>query len=331
MTSTILVTGGAGLVGTALRSALALRGYDTRSFDLSTSTGRRVDDTRDGERLAEAMAGCAGVVHLAAVSRVVWGERNPLLCRAVNVGGTRNVLRAALDRRERPFVLFAGSREVYGHVTRMPIDEDAPLAPINVYGRSKLAGEHLTLAARDAGLRTAIFRLSNVYGSVDDHADRVAPAFARAAITGAPLRVEGRNHVFDFNHVADVADGIARLVVVMASEGGLPPPVQFVSGVGTTLQDLAETCVRLAGSDAPVRQAQPRDFDVGGFVGRADRARRLLGWRTTIPLERGLATMIGAMRSRIGESDRGFCAIPRVAGTSARTAPAALAQIPRLV
>ena len=142
----ILITGSEGLVGSALRAALEARGTEVAGLDVR-GAGDEEGDVRDAERIRQAAAGCCGIVHLAAVSRVVWGERDPENCWAVNVGGLRNVLAAAATVRAkssgRPWVVFASSREVYGQPDRLPATEDTPLRPINVYGRSKVEGERL--------------------------------------------------------------------------------------------------------------------------------------------------------------------------------------------
>lgn len=294
MSLPILVTGSSGLIGSALVSALAALGRPARCFDITAAQ----QDTRNAAAVEEAVRGCGGVIHLAAVSRVLWGEHNPALCRQVNVAGTRNVLEAARKAPQNPFVLFGSSREAYGPVSLFPAGEDTERRPMNVYGRSKLAGERLVEQAGVAGVKAAILRFSNVYGRVSDHADRVVPAFARAAVDGRTLRVEGRNHVFDFNYLDDVVDGILRMVAFVEAEKTPPPPVQFVSGVGTTLTELAEASVRLAGTGAEIRHVGPRSFDVNGFVGSADRAKELLGWQSRTSLEDGLAAMIAGYRDK---------------------------------
>lgn len=166
----ILVTGSEGLVGTALSAELRARGVAVAGLDLKLPAGHPGRaDVADGQAVEQLEDGCGGIVHLAAVSRVVWAERDPERCWRINVDGTRNVLRAARGSQSRLWVLFASSREVYGEPTRLPVAEDAALRPMNVYGRSKAAGEDLVGELRDSGLTTAILRFSNVYGSTDDH------------------------------------------------------------------------------------------------------------------------------------------------------------------
>ena len=295
----ILITGSEGLVGSALRAALEARGTEVAGLDVR-GAGDEEGDVRDAERIRQAAAGCCGIVHLAAVSRVVWGERDPENCWAVNVGGLRNVLAAAATVRAkssgRPWVVFASSREVYGQPDRLPATEDTPLRPINVYGRSKVEGERLVEAARGEGLRTAIVRLSNVYGSTRDHADRVVPAFARGAVLGSVLRVEGADHTFDFTHIDDTTRGIVALIDLLADGKTQPPPVHLLTGQQFSLGQLAALAADLAGTGATITQAPPRSFDVSRFHGDPARARKLLGWVPHVEIQQGLARLIHDFR-----------------------------------
>jgi nucleoside-diphosphate-sugar epimerase len=184
----ILVTGAGGLIGSALVPLAERRGWDVRCLDIRREPG---EDLRRPGVLEAAVAGVDGVVHLAAVSRVVWAERDPELCRATNVDVLGRLLGLLARQSSNPWLVFASSREVYGDAAEIPVAEDAPLRPMNVYARSKVAGERLVREAVDAGLRGSICRFSSVYGSVRDHADRVVMAFAGAAARGGAMRVEG--------------------------------------------------------------------------------------------------------------------------------------------
>lgn len=195
-------------------------------------------------------------------------------------------------------MLFASSREVYGDASRYPVSEDAPLIPMNVYARSKVEGERIVLNARREGLQTAVVRLSNVYGSTSDHLDRVVPAFARAALLGEPLVIEGGSHTFDFTHVLDVARGLCDVAAILQA-GVEIPPVHLVSGCATNLGELARLAVELAGSNSRYIEIPPRSFDVTGFVGCPRRGLELLNWQATIPLRDGLASLINDYRSQV--------------------------------
>lgn len=286
----ILITGSNGLIGAALSSKLVERGHVVRGFDIVRSAA---EDVRDPDALAAAMAGVEGIVHLAAVSRVAWAQADPALTEAVNVTALRSLLAAAHAQAHRPWVIFASSREVYGDPTALPVREDAPLSPLNVYARSKVAGETMMADAREAGLQANIVRFSNAYGSVDDHADRVVPAFARAAAVGDGLRVDGAGNMFDFVHIDDAAEGLAMHVAATRA-GEILPPIHFATGHGTTLGALADLAADQSGQALVVEHATPRNYDVAHFVGDPARAQDLLGWRARIDIETGFAGLVAA-------------------------------------
>lgn len=293
----VLITGGCGLIGSALTRRLAAAGHETVTFDLSGNYGKAPMDITDIESVAAATENCTGVVHLAAVSRVVWGERDPVRCREVNVKGTENVLAAAAARGARaPWVLVASSREVYGQASSFPVPEWAPYRPLNAYARSKVEVENMAEASRKGGLRTSVVRFSSVYGDVADHADRVAPGFARQAAEGGTLRVDGEDTTLDFTHIEDIADGLQIMTDLLAADGSSPPPVHFVSGRGTTLRELADIAVQAAGSGT-VKIGRTRDYDVNKFIGDPSRADQLLGWRSSTVLEEGMKRLVEDFRS----------------------------------
>ncbi len=305
MPKVILVTGSEGLIGTALRRWLHVDGIRTRRFDLQNQ-GR---DVLDREAIVQAAQGCSGIVHLAAVSRVIWGERDPERCWQTNVEGSRNVLFAAQRSSLRPWVIFASSREVYGTVDRLPAKEDAPLLPCNVYGRSKLAAEHLCLEARAHGVRTAILRLSNVYGSTLDHADRVVPCFARQAALGEELRIEGSENVFDFTHVDDTTAGMVALIHLLLSGFPPPPPIHLLTGRPTSLRQLAERACWEGGGRSTFIEAPSRAFDVARFYGDPQRACEILGWRPRIQIDDGVARLVREFRALLGRAAEADAAV----------------------
>lgn len=295
----LLVTGGEGLIGSALIERLGKHGIPARSFDIRSGF-----DVRDTAALASAMDGVTGIVALAAVSRVVWAQRDPELADAVNVAALDRLLALATASPLRPWVVFASSREVYGEPESLPVSEAAPRAPLNVYARSKVAGELAMEWAADAGLVANIARFSNVYGSTADHADRVVPAFARAAAIGATAYLEGPENTFDFTHVDDVAGGLFQLVKETAS-GRQLPPIHFVSGRGTTLRQLADLAeANSAGMRCEERPS--RNYDVARFIGDPTRAHELLGWRATTPIEEGFASLVEAFRKEGAQAAPGL-------------------------
>jgi len=167
---------------------------------------------------------------------------------------------------------------------------------VNAYGHSKVVGENLVNLLRSQRIPTAIARLSNVYGSVNDHSDRVVPAFVGAALRGLPLRVEGASCSFDFTHIDDVADGLFRICQHLEQTRTSLPPVQFVSGISTPLSSLATMIVRESGSSSIVEVGRPREFDVSAFSGSPLRAKDLLKWTPNVDLLTGLRRLIHDFR-----------------------------------
>ncbi len=288
----ILITGSEGLVGWALRRRLQSLGFNVRGLDLRAEDPDERGDVRDWERVRAEVKDADGVIHLAAVSRVIWGEQNPDLCWDTNVGGLMHLLEASTRGSRRPWLVFASSREVYGEPRHLPVTEDAPLAPINCYGRSKVEGERLIAAVQREGMRASVLRLSNVYGSIRDHADRVVTAFARGVVFDEPLRVDGPEHTFDFTHIDDTVGGIEALVRHFIQGGEALPPIHLVTGTPTTLGQLADLAAELAGQQMRIHSAPPRSFDVARFFGCPDRARELLGWSPRVHLAHGLRRLV---------------------------------------
>lgn len=284
----VLVTGSSGLIGKALCGRLLEAGHEVVRFDLrDREAGYNVLSPSE---VASQVEGVDGIFHLAAVSRVIWGEKDPGQCWRTNVGGLANVISAAKSQKKVPWLVFASSREVYGEPTTFPVVETSPLVPVNVYGYAKVEGERLISVAREAGMKASTVRLANVFGSVEDWPDRVIPAFARAAAEGRELRVDGSNHTFDFTHTSDVSRGLASLAELMSSKEPAPPPIHFVGGKATTLGELASWAVKLGASG--VREAPERAYDVGKFFGSYERARSILGWEPKANIEAMFAKLV---------------------------------------
>lgn len=214
-----------------------------------------------------------------------------MLAREVNVGALESLIGLMRGSAAQPWLIFASSREVYGEQAELPVREDAPLAPLNTYARTKVAGENLVKKAAEAGMRTQTVRFSNVYGSTADHEDRVVPAFARTAANGGEIRVDGSANMFDFTHVDDAAEGLALAIAAMSAGENLPA-LHFLTGKGTTLGELAAMAQLDARNPVSLREAPPRQFDVARFVGDPGRTRNLLGWEAQIPIDCGITRLI---------------------------------------
>lgn len=296
-TKKILVTGHCGLIGSSIFPKLKNNGFIVKGLDICSPVESFKGDIKNAERINREIEDCDGVIHLAAVSRVIFGEQYPELCRATNIDGLKNIINATQLSKKKPWLIFASSREVYGHPKTLPADENSLFMPINIYGRTKVTGEELvTDAIENNGLRASIVRFSNVFGKTTDHFDRVVPAFAKAAVLGKPLRVDGMDHTFDFTYIDDVVKGIYALVEAMEKRKELLPPIHFVSGVPTTLGELAKMAVEIASSNSEIITAPPRSYDVAKFYGCPKRAEKYLNWTTQTSVRDGLSKLINAFQ-----------------------------------
>jgi UDP-glucose 4-epimerase len=284
MAGKILITGSFGLIGTALCKSLDNNGFQLSELDLR-GAGDSLGDVRDLMTVERAMDGCSGVVHLAAVSRVIWGELNPDLCREVNLTGIQNVLAAIRRQEKMPWLIFASSREVYGNAGVLPVRETSLVSPINVYGETKAESEvMITEAGKSWGLPYAILRFSNVFGGIGDYSDRVVPAFFKAAISGAPLRIDGAENTFDFTWLDEVIRAIQLTVNKLENQHTINVPLHLVSGIPTTLKELAQMVIKITKSNSPLMLSRSREYDVSRFFGDPSLAEDILGWRHETPL-----------------------------------------------
>lgn len=289
----IVITGSSGLIGSRLTKCLGKKGINVYPIDQQLSAEHPGSgDIRNSLWLKKQLIACKGIVHLAAVSRVVWGEKEPELCWETNVEATQTLLEIAHSLPSPPWFIYASSREVYGQQTQLPVSEDALLQPLNIYAKSKVAAEALTNAYRQKGLQTAILRFSSVYGSANDYPDRVIPAFCLNALHNKPLRVEGLNNTFDFTHVEDVVRGIIQVISLLENKENYLPPIHLTTGKSTTLLELIETIQQIRNKKIDYYEAPQRQYDVHSFYGNPSRAKKYLNWAAEINLIEGLKDLI---------------------------------------
>jgi nucleoside-diphosphate-sugar epimerase len=214
-----------------------------------------------------------------------------------NVTAQVGLLEACRRNNPRVKILFAGTRGQYGRPGPRPVDESAPIAPIDVNGVNKHAGEmYHFLYARLFGLRACSLRLTNTYGP--RHTMRTARQgvfawFIRQALDGETIRIYGGGEQLrDFNHVNDVA---AALLLAMASPAADGQVFNLGSGRPVSLVRMAELIVATAGSGAVKLIPYPEELkalEIGDYVADHGKIRRLLGWEPRVPLEEGVARTV---------------------------------------
>jgi dTDP-glucose 4,6-dehydratase len=304
----ILLTGGAGFIGSQLARDLVQAGAEVVVLDKLTYAGRRenlagvgctlvVADVCDPEAVRGAMRGCDAVVHAAAESHVTRSLGAAADFLRTNIEGTRVVLDAALEAGIRR-VLHVSTDEVFGEVADgVACEVDAPLRPGNPYAASKVGAEALVHAWRHThGLPTTIVRCTNNYGP-RQHPEKAIPCWTRAALAGGPLPIDGDGSaVRDWLHVEDFSRGV--LAALRGWRDGAT--WHFAGWQHRTNQQMAEAVAAAAGAPAvfrrrPERQGQDRRYALADAATRA-----ALGWAPRVPLADGVARTVAWYRANPG-------------------------------
>ncbi len=303
----VLVTGGAGFIGSHLVELLAPSNQVTVLDDFSVGTRDNLSsspnvevirgDVRDREGLDAAVKRSDVIFHLAVVCLRV-SISDPMTSHLVNDLGTLNLLLAARESPVQRFV-YISSSEVYGTAKRAPMDEEHPLNPVTPYAAAKLAGEAYSQSFhRTYGLPVTVVRPFNVYGP-REHADgpsgEVIPRFVARASANKPLVVFGDGlQTRDFTWVGDTVRGI-----VMAAECDdlVGDCVNIARGQEVSVLRIAQLVQELLGSRSPIQHHADRPGDVRRHLAGVERARSLIGFAASVGIEEGLTRYVDWLRS----------------------------------
>jgi UDP-glucose 4-epimerase len=305
----LLVTGGAGYIGSVTTAELLGAGHDVTVLD-DLSTGHRdavpagaefvEGDVTDAARVLAA-ARYDGVLHFAARSLVGESVEAPDGYWRTNVGGSLALL-DAIRATSTPRLVFSSTAAVYGDPETVPIREDAPTRPTNPYGATKLAVDHAIASYAAAyGLAAVSLRYFNVAGAHAGLGERHArethliPLVLGAAsgerphvsVFGTDWPTPDGTCVRDYIHVADLAR--AHALALEAARPGRHEVCNLGNGTGFSVREVVDVARRVTGRDIPVVDAPRRAGDPAGVVASADRAREFLGWK---PLRPGLEDMV---------------------------------------
>ncbi len=308
----VLITGGAGYIGSHVAREFSRAGYLPVIFD-DLSKGHReatgafplvVGDVRDTELLVRAMEDYSveGVVHLAASSLVAESMQDPVPYFHNNVVGSLSVIEAVVRRRVR-YIVFSSTAAVYGLPDEIPISEDAPIRPINPYGESKAMVERLLASCSRNAFFYCSLRYFNVAGAHpdgdlgEDHDPEthlIPIVLAAAAGRREAVEVYGGDYdtpdgtaVRDYIHVCDVAR--AHLLAYEYIKAGRNLVANLGNQRGYSVREVVEAARRVTGREIPVRLSPRREGDPPVLVADSALARRELGWR---PVMSDLETII---------------------------------------
>ena len=296
----VLVTGGAGFIGSNLVRGLLARGDAVRVLD-NFSTGSRQNlagldvevvegELRSYERVHNAIRGCEIVFHLGALGSVPRSVQDPLTSSAVNVEGTLNVLLAARDGGVRR-VVYSSSSSVYGSSGDLPRTEAMPPDPISPYGVAKLAAERYCISFSRVyeSFEAVVLRYFNVFGPRQSPLSQyaaVVPLFITAIAQGEPVTIFGDGEQSrDFTYVSNVVDATLRAAAAPGASGRI---FNVAAGSPESVNRVADLIGEIVGNTPEKRFAEPRPGDVRDSWADVSEARAALGFEPAVGLEEGL-------------------------------------------
>ncbi len=295
----VLVTGGAGFIGSHLVALLVREGIDICVFDslvsgkqerLPAGTPFVKGDIRDRDAVLSAMQGVTHVVHLAALVSVAESMTNPLSFHEVNVTGFENIL-DAMHTAGVARIVYASSAAVYGDDPALPKSESSPLRPLSPYALSKALNElQAGFYERAYGLSPVGLRPFNTYGpgQAGDHPyASVIPRWIEAIRAGRPITIYGDgSQTRDFIHVRDIAGAI--LLALAAEEPGI---FNTASGKETSLLALRDMLAKENKGACETRNEPARKGDITRSIADISAARRILGFEPSVTLEEGIGEL----------------------------------------
>jgi UDP-glucose 4-epimerase len=307
----VLVTGGAGFIGSNLVDALVARGDRVTVVD-NLSVGVRanlsqhdgsgrvelhVENVLDGRRMRELLQGIDTVFHLA-TQCVRLSIAEPDLVYQVNSEGTFRMVMAAVEARVRRFV-YVSSSEAFGSAQRVPMSEEHPFDPTTIYGASKLAGElYVTAFRRMHGLDTVIVRPFNTYGPrahFEGAYGEVIPKFVVRVLNGRPPLVFGDGEqTRDFTFVEDTVRGI---VLAADAPDLCGRPVNIARGTEVSINQIARLVLEACGSTLEPEYGPPRPADVRRHFADITRAREALGFVPRVAIAEGIRRYVEWFRA----------------------------------
>jgi UDP-glucose 4-epimerase len=305
--SRVLVTGGAGFIGSHVVDGLVRAGFSVKVLD-NLSAGRLENiglhlssgsiqffegDIRDRIMVERLCRDVDAVVHLAALVSVPLSVRDPDLTFDVNVNGTSNLLYSCCSSNVRK-VVFASSCAVYGAPEYLPIDEEHPTRPLSPYASSKLEGEHVCEEFSECSHSdVVIFRFFNVYGSRQTSGEYggVITKFLDRAEAGEPLVIYGDgSQTRDFVYVSDVVQAVLMVLSKNHTEGTF----NIGFGEAVSVEALAEKVLELTEKDVGVAHEPPRSGDIERSEADVFKAQEEFGFSAKVGLDEGLRSLIRA-------------------------------------
>jgi UDP-glucose 4-epimerase len=308
----ILVTGGAGFVGSHLVPCLLESGYSVTVLDnLSHGKMENLNEVLDHPQFtfqrADILdktiptlffAGIDSIIHLAALIDISASVSDPIRNHEVNVNGTFKMLQAAVKHKVRKFV-FASSTAVYGEVKNLPIQEGIAIHPISPYAASKVAGEAYCSAFSNCyGLETVALRFFNIYGQRSENSpySGVITKFLKKIIADEVLTVDGDGEqTRDFIYVNDI---VKAIILALEKEGLKGEVFNVCTGMPTSVNQLVDTLKTATGKNAHVKHGLARLGDIRSSYGDPAKAAENFGFRASVDLRKGLRMLFEETKNK---------------------------------
>jgi dTDP-glucose 4,6-dehydratase len=308
----VLVTGADGFIGSHLCEELLRRGSDVIAVDIKHRPVNLKDirkdivyvelDVTDLAEMERAMQDVDVVFHMAAQGCVHLSRKNPFDTISTNVMGSLNVVEAARKIGTLDVLIYPGSDKEYGELRSHSFVEDDPISSINsAYDVSKIASDRLFLCYHlNYGVPTAVLRFSNVYGPRQSYRN-VVPEFVREALTNGAITVKRSGPttriVRDFVFISDIVN--ALMLTAEKKEKTIGQAINIGTGIGTSIESLAEIIVRLVNPTGSVRCTEDAVLDIQREIVNWHKALEILEWSPKTKLEDGLRQTIDWFRSQL--------------------------------
>jgi len=314
----ILITGGAGFIGSALaRRLVESRAHVTIADSLIPEYGGNlanlegirnkivlnITDVRDPHAIRHLIRGQDYLFNLAGQTSHMDSMTNPFTDLEINARAQLSILEACRAHNPGVKIVFAGTRQIYGKPDCLPVDEEHPIRPVDINGIHKVAGEWYHLLYHAVyGIRSSVLRLTNTYGPcmrIKDARQTFVGIWVRLILEGKPFEVWGGEQLRDFTYVDDCVEALLLAAAADAADGRV---YNLGGDKVVSLRQLADALIAAHGSGEYVLKAFPEErkkIDIGDYYSQDTRIRKELGWRPVVPLEEGLRRTLAYFAPRL--------------------------------
>ncbi len=316
----VLITGGAGFIGSAIARRLVRLGAHVTLIDsllpeyggnlanladIRDAVHLNISDVRDSHGMRFLVQGKHLIFNLAGQTSHMDSMADPFTDLEINSRAQLAILEAIRHYNPEARIVFASTRQIYGRPDYLPVDEAHPKRPVDVNGINKIAGEDYHLLYHDVyGLQTCALRLTNTYGPgmrIKDARQTFLGIWIRRLLEGQPFEVWGGTQLRDLNYVDDVVEAFLSIAEEPRAFGQV---FNLGSDEVVSLEELAQALVRVAGSGRfEVRQfpADRKKIDIGDYYSDFKKIHGLIGWRPETRLAEGLSRTVAYFRDKLGD------------------------------